>query len=131
MTNDQSGSASPGKKRNNPYVNISGCKITDFPDGSQLIEGLEGDKYIIAENGEVSATMPEIRQIQIDSLADVARHDIVTFHDTVSHTLHFAGGGVFSYLHNRNGLGISLEWKRMTIRPLGSGVILVSESVKA
>ncbi|CAM2197973.1 protein of unknown function [Paraburkholderia kururiensis] len=72
-------------------VDIPGSTRTDFPDGSHLVEGPEGDKYLVSEAGDITATVPEIRRIQIDDLSLVLRHEIVHVHETTSHTLHFAG----------------------------------------
>jgi hypothetical protein len=88
------------------HVDIPGGVRTDFPDGSQLIEGPNGDKYLVSESGEINGTLPEIKQLGLDDLSQVLRHEVVTVHDTTSHTLHLVGGGVISYLHHRNGRGI-------------------------
>ncbi|WP_233203445.1 MULTISPECIES: hypothetical protein [Mycetohabitans] len=39
--------------------------------------------------------------------------------------LHFAGGGVFSFLHHRDGRGMSIQANRMLCRTLPVGVIIV------
>ncbi|MBN3817443.1 hypothetical protein G3N57_12860 [Paraburkholderia sp. Se-20369] len=107
-------------------VDIPGGKRIDFPNGSHLVEGPEGDKYLVSESGDISATIPEIRQVQIDDLAQVLRHEITHVHRTTSHTLHFVGGGVFSYLHHRDGSGMSIQANRIVLRTLPGAVIAVS-----
>lgn len=106
-------------------VEIPGGQRTDFPDGSHLIEGPEGDKYLVTETGDVSATIPEIRCVKIDDLSLVLLHQIAHVHETTSHTLHFVGGGVFSYLHHRDGRGMSIQANCVLFRTLPGGVIVV------
>lgn len=111
------------------FVDIPGGMRTDFPDGSHLVEGPEGDKYLVSEAGDITATVPEIRRVQIDDLSLVLRHEIAHVHETTSHTLHFAGGGVFSYLHHRNGGGMSIQANRVLFRTLPGGVIIVCSTM--
>lgn len=80
------------------FVNLPNSIRTDFPDGSYLVEGPEGDKDLVSESGDISATLAEIRRVQIDDLSQVLRHDIVRGHETVSHTLHFTGGAFFFFI---------------------------------
>jgi hypothetical protein len=115
----------PSTLPNGAVVNVPGAKRTDFPDGSQLFEGPDGDKFLVSETGDISATMPFISQVQIEDIARVTSHEIVQMQDTTSHTLHFVGGGVFSYLHHRNGNGISIQAHRIMWRTLPGGVIIV------
>ncbi|KVO33806.1 hypothetical protein WJ85_08535 [Burkholderia ubonensis] len=107
------------------FVDIPGGTRTDFPDGSHLVEGPEGDRYIVSESGDINATVPEIRRVQIDDLSLILRHEIAHVHETTSHTLHFVGGGVFSYLHHRDGHGMSIQANRIVFRTLPGGVIVV------
>ncbi|KGC70282.1 hypothetical protein DP57_6095 [Burkholderia pseudomallei] len=107
------------------FVDIPGSTRTDFPDGSHLVEGPQGDKYLVSEAGDINATVPEIRQVKIDDLAQILRHEIAHVHATTSHTLHFIGGGVFSFLHHRDGRGMSIQGKRVLFRTLPGGVIIV------
>lgn len=109
-------------------VNIPGSTRIDFPDGSHLIEGPEGDRYLVSESGEINATVPEIRRVQIDDLSRILRHEIAHVHETTSHTLHFIGGGVFSYLHHRDGRGMSIHANRIVFRTRPGGVIAVCGS---
>ncbi|MDY7804528.1 hypothetical protein [Burkholderia stagnalis] len=106
-------------------VEIPGSTRTDFPDGSHLIEGPEGDRYLVSESGEINATVPEIRRVQVDDLSLVLRHEIAHVHETTSHTLHFVGGGVFSYLHHRDGRGMSIHANHIVFRTQPGGVIAV------
>jgi hypothetical protein len=66
-----------------------------------------------------------IRRVQIEDLSRVLRHEITQTFETTSHTLHFAGGGVFSYLHRRNGSGMSIESRNILFGTLADGVIVV------
>ncbi|WP_338638612.1 hypothetical protein [Burkholderia pyrrocinia] len=109
-------------------VNIPGSTRTEFPDGSHLIEGPEGDRYLVSESGEINATVPEICRVQINDLSLILRHEIVHVHETTSHTLHFVGGGVFSYLHHRDGRGMSIHANRIVFRTRLGGVIAVCGS---
>ncbi|AET88452.1 MULTISPECIES: hypothetical protein [Caballeronia] len=128
MTDEQRRDSSRATAPNGAFVDIPGGKRTDFPDGSQLIEGRDGDKYILTEDGSISGTIPEIRQVQIGDLAQVLRHDVVTTSDTTSHTLHFIGGGVLAFLHHRDGRGMSFEASRIMLRTLPNGVFVVCGS---
>ena len=119
----------PGFVLTQSFVDIPGSTRTDFPDGSHLVEGPEGDKYLVSEAGDINATVPEIRQVQIDDLSQVQRHEIAHVHETISHTLHFIGGGVFSFLHHRDGRGMSVQAKRVLFRTLPGGVIIVCGTV--
>ena len=112
-------------------VHIPGGVHTDFPDGSHLVEGPDGDRYLVSESGDINATLPIIRRVQIDDLSQVVSHQIAQVHDTTSHTLHFAGGGVFSYLHHRDGRGMSIHGRQIVCRPLAGGVIMVCGSIPA
>jgi hypothetical protein len=107
------------------FVDIRGSTRTDFPDGSYLIEGAPGEKYIVSESGDINGTIPEIRRVQIENLALVVGHEITRTPDMTSHTLYFAGGGIFSYLHYREGRGMSIQAKHIHCRTLPDGVISV------
>jgi len=109
-------------------IDLPGSTRADFPDGSQLVEGPAGDKYLISESGDINGTLPIIRRVEIDNLALVERHDITQVHATVSHTLHFAGGGTFCYLHHCDGAGMTIQARRMMLKMLADGVIVVCGS---
>jgi hypothetical protein len=105
-----------------------GAKRTDFPDGSYLIETQSGEKYLVSESGDVNAHFPEIKKVGVADLSQVVSHEVVTVHDTTSHTLHLVGGGVFSYLHHRNGKGMSFQAKRISWRSPDAGVLVIEGS---
>ena len=107
------------------HIDIPGAVRTDFPDGSYLIDAPYGEKYLVSESGSINATLPEIRRVGVDDLAQVVRHEVVTVHDTTSHTLHLVGGGVFSYLHHRNGKGMSIQANRVQLRTADRGVLFI------
>nr|WP_254149877.1 hypothetical protein [Burkholderia pseudomallei]AJL34943.1 hypothetical protein pBPS060 [Burkholderia pseudomallei] len=46
-------------------------------------------------------------------------------HETTSQTLHFIGGGIYSYLHHCDGRGMSILANRVLFRTLPGGVIVV------
>jgi hypothetical protein len=126
MQDDQNPPPQPARPAIAPAmasVDIPGGKRIDFPNGSHVVEGPAGDRYLVSESGDISATMPEIRQVQIDDIAQVLRHEITRVHRTTSHTLHFVGGGVFSYLHHRDGSGMSIEANCIAFRTLPGAVI--------
>lgn len=106
-------------------VDIPGGVRTDFPNGSYLIEGPDGTKYLVSELGEINVTIPVIRRVQLEDLAQVERQVIATVYDTTSHTLHFAGGGAFSFLHKRDGSGMSIQSHKIRMRTLPDGVLVV------
>ena len=86
----------PDHSLNRTPVDIPGGVRTDFPDGGHLIEGPIGEKYPVSESGAIGGTVPMIRRVEIEDLSRVLRHEIAQVFETTSHTLHFAGGGVFS-----------------------------------
>lgn len=106
-------------------VDIPGGVRTNFPNGSYLIDGPDGSKYLVSESGDISVTIPVIRRVQIEDLAQVQRHDTVVVHDTTSHILYFVGGGVFSFLHKRDGSGMSVEGNNIRVRARPDGVLVV------
>jgi hypothetical protein len=109
----------------NKFIDSPGAKRTDFPDGSYLLETQSGEKYLVSESGDVNAHFPEIKKVGVADLAQVVRHEVVTVHDTTSHTLHLVGGGVFSYLHHRDGKGMSFQSKRILWRSPDAGVLVI------
>ncbi|MFL9998495.1 hypothetical protein PQR34_45180 [Paraburkholderia sediminicola] len=111
-------------------VHIPGGVRTDFPDGSHLVEGPDGGRHLVSASGCISGNVPFIRQVQIEDLSKVLRHHIAHVHDTTSHTLHFVGGGVLSYLHQRNGRGMSIEANNILIRTLPDGVIVACGTLR-
>lgn len=106
-------------------VHIPGGVRTDFPDGSHLVEGPDGDKFLVSESGSISGNVPFIRRVQIEDLSRVLSYHIAHVHDMTSHTLYFVGGGVLSYLHWRHGNGMSIKGNNILFRTLTDGVILV------
>jgi len=52
-------------------VHIPGGVRTDSPDGSHLIEGPNGDKFLVSESGSISGNVPFIRRVQIEDLSRV------------------------------------------------------------
>ncbi|MFL9999177.1 hypothetical protein PQR34_48195 [Paraburkholderia sediminicola] len=119
------GAGGPANDPGETSVHIPGGVRTDFPDGSHLVEGPDGDKFLVSESGSINGNVPFIRRVQIEDLSRVLSHHIAHVHDTTSHTLHFVGGGVLSYLHLRNGSGMSIKGNNILFRTLPDGVILV------
>lgn len=78
---------------------MPGSTRADFPDGTSLVEGLEGDKYLISESGNISGTLLEIWRVHIRDLSQVLQHQIACVHETTSHTLQCVGG-VFSFMRH-------------------------------
>ncbi|WP_233874870.1 hypothetical protein [Paraburkholderia adhaesiva] len=120
------GAGSPPDFPEESVVHIPGAVRTDFPDGSHLVEGPDGDKFLVSESGSINGNLPFIRRVQIEDLSRVLSHHVAHVHDTTSHTLHFVGGGVLSYLHLRNGSGMTLKGNNILFRTLPDGVIVVS-----
>ena len=52
-------------------VRIPGGVRTDFPDGSYLVDGPDGDRYLVSASGSISANVPCIRRVQIEDLSQV------------------------------------------------------------
>lgn len=90
-----------------------------------MLEGQHGERVLVSESGNMSVNVPSIRRVQIDDLSQVVRHEVVQVHDTISHTVHLVGNGVFGYLHLRNGQGLSIEGRNVAFRICQNGVILV------
>jgi hypothetical protein len=126
MADERSRSPSRATGPYGTFIDIPGGKRTEFPDGSQLIEGPNGQKHLLSEDGSINSTVPLIRQVQVGDLAQVTRHEIFNTPDTTSHTLHFIGGGVFSYLHYRNGDGVSFRGNHVMLHEPSEGVFVIS-----
>ncbi|WP_423759718.1 hypothetical protein [Burkholderia sp. NLJ2] len=123
---DQSSAGKPSSGASgSPDTDIFGYKRMDFPDGSYVFEGPHGEQVLVSESGNMSGNVPAIRRVQIDDLSQVVRHEVVQVHDTISHTVHLVGNGVFGYLHLRNGHGLSIEGRNVAFRICHDGVILV------
>ncbi|QOH34989.1 hypothetical protein [Burkholderia cepacia] len=125
---DQSSAGKPSSRASGPQdtnVDIPGYKRVDFADGSYVLEGQHGEQVLVSESGNMSVNVPSIRRVQIDDLSQVVRHEVVQVHDTISHTVHLVGNGVFGYLHLRNGQGLSIEGRNVAFRICQNGVILV------
>lgn len=61
--------------------------------------------------------------MSIANLALVERHAVSEVYDTVSHTVHFVGGGVLSYLHMRSGRGVELHgWNIQFLTQTDGGI---------
>lgn len=100
-------------------------KVVSLPDGGYMAEGPSGERYEISGDGAISAELPEIRRVQIEDISLIENHVIFRVHETVSHTLHFSGGGVFSYLHHLNGCGMTIEGNNIIFATRPGGVIVV------
>ena len=98
-------------------VRIPGGVQTDFPDGSYLVDGPDGDRYLVSASGSISANVPCIRRVQIEDLSQV-----------LSQRVAYAAlrwRWRVSCLHQQNGSGMSLHGCRIQARTLPGGVIVV------
>jgi hypothetical protein len=106
-------------------VEPPGVVRTFHPDGSYSVVGPSGDHYQVSALGNIEGDVPSILRVRIEDLALVIRHDIVPLYQTVSHTLHFVGGGVFSYLHWHRGTGITVRSRNVMCCKTADGILIV------
>jgi hypothetical protein len=65
-----------------------------------------------------------IRMMTVADISKVMRHDIAHVYDTTSHTLHFVGGGMLSYMHARNGSGYEISGHKVDLHLTPQGVVI-------
>lgn len=124
---------SPRRKRNalvracerRGFIDIPGVVRTSYIDGSYLLETPSGGQYEISAAGDIEGDVPTILRVEIENLALVVRHDVTTVFQTISHTMHFVGGGVFSYLHWDDAVGVSFRSEKIMWRMPEDGVFIV------
>ena len=77
------------------------------------------------ERGIYCFNLPFIRSVGIPHLEQVAEHRINHVFDTVSHIVHFNGGGVLCYSYAKSGELIEFSVKNLSIRITQKNEILV------
>ncbi|RIJ85172.1 hypothetical protein RSP822_17190 [Ralstonia solanacearum] len=94
---------SPSNPRDAVHIQ-EGVRV-EHADGSYTVTHAGGISVSHRADGNIEGKLPVIRALCVADISKVVRHDIARVFDTVSHTLHFEGGGVLSYMHGTNGQG--------------------------
>lgn len=76
-------------------------------------------------DGNIEGRIPSIHAVAVLDISKVTRHVIAHVYDTISHTLHFVGGGTLSYLHALNGHGYEISGHNITVRVSPDGGVIV------
>ncbi|QGS31486.1 hypothetical protein [Cupriavidus metallidurans] len=102
-----------------------------YIDGGYTMPTGDGLSVRRLPNGNIEGNVPSIRMLTIADVSQVERHDIAHVYDTVSHTLHFAGGGVLSYMHAVNGRGYEISGRCVHLEASPDGTIVVFGTLRA
>jgi hypothetical protein len=105
----------------------SGPSVRDLHfDGSYTVVGSSGERYRVSASGDIDGDFPGFSRVQVQDVALIVRHDVTSIFQTVSHTLHFVGGGLLSYSCWSHATGISIQTKNITCCKTDEGVFIVS-----
>jgi hypothetical protein len=85
------------------YIRFPDAQKIDHPDGGYTISRADGVQLRLLPNRDIQGGLPRLTTVSIADVSQVESHHIASVHDTVSHTLHFRGGGVLSYMHAATG----------------------------
>ncbi len=118
--------ASPSHPGDAVYV-PDGLRV-DNPDGGYTVTNPNGVSIDCQPDGTIEGQLPVIRTVRVMDISKVVRHDIARVFDTVSHTLHFEGGGVVSYMHARNGRGYEFTGHHVVVEADKDGHVMVHGS---
>lgn len=115
----------PPSPHSRAAVDCQGGQRMDYPDGSFMVT-LPGVATVhCSRDGDIDGRTPAIRAVTIADLSKVVKHSIIRLYDTVSHTVHFAGGGVVSYLHGVDGTGFEFNCRNVVFEISAAGQVLV------
>lgn len=95
------------------------------PDGSYTVTVPNVATLHCPCDDDINVRTPVIRAVTIADLSKVVEHSITRVYDTVSHTVHFEGGGVASFLHGTDGSGYEFNCRNVVFEVGESGQILV------
>lgn len=115
--------SSPSKLSDAVYL-PDGVRVEN-PDGGYTVTNPHGMSVDYQADGSIEGQMPVIRSLSVVDISKVVRHDIARVYDTVSHTLHFEGGGVLSYMHGRDGRGYEFSGHKIFIQADKDGRVTV------
>ncbi|AEG71775.1 hypothetical protein [Ralstonia solanacearum] len=102
----------------------NGLRI-DHPDGGYTVTNPGGVSLDYQADGSIEGELPMIRSLCVVDISKVVRHDIARVFDTVSHTLHFEGGGVLSYMHGSDGRGYEFSGHKVLVQADKDGHVMV------
>lgn len=97
----------------------------DHSDGSFTITLPNVASVHCTRDGDIEGRTPAIRAVIITDLSKVVEHSIARLYDTISHTVHFEGGGVVSYLHGTDGTGYEFNCRNVVFEICETGEVLV------
>lgn len=95
------------------------------PDGSYTVTVPSVATVHVSREDDIDIRTPVIRAVTIADLSKVVEHSITRVYDTVSHTVHFEGGGVASFLHGTDGSGYEFNCRNVVFEIGESGQILL------
>ncbi len=83
-------------------VHLQGGWRTNDPGGGYTVSAKCGTTLRHLPDGNIEGRMPSIHAVAVLDLSKVTRHVIVHVYDTISHTLHFVGGGTLAMVTATN-----------------------------
>lgn len=93
--------------------------------GGYTVTNPDGIAVSCGPDGSIEGKLPVIRALSVADISKVIRHNIVQVFDTVSHTLHFDGGGVLPYMHSTSGEGYEFNGHKVCFEMNSNGVVIV------
>ncbi|WP_431068274.1 hypothetical protein [Ralstonia holmesii] len=94
-------------------------------DGGYTVTNRDGVVVSCGPDGSIDGKLPVIRALSVADISRVTQHSIARVFDTVSHTLHFEGGGVLSYMHSSTGEGYEFSGRNVYVEMSSDGVVIV------
>jgi hypothetical protein len=114
---------SPSSPRDVVYIR-GGLRV-DEPDGGYSVTSPSGISVSYRADGDIEGMLPVIRALSVADISKVIRHNIARVYETVSHTLHFEGGGVLSYMHSTSGQGYEFRGHNVCVEMDSDGMVIV------
>ena len=118
----------PSTSNRRDVVYIRGGVRIEHDDGGYTVTNPDGIAVSCGPDGNIDGKLPVIRALSVADISLVTHHNIARVFDTVSHTLHFEGGGVLSYMHSTSGQGYELSGHNVYVEMGSDGVVIVHGS---
>lgn len=106
-------------------VHIQDGVRIEHDDGGYTVTNPDGIAVSCGPDGSIDGRLPVIRALSVADISRVTQHNIARVFDTVSHTLHFEGGGVLSYMHSTSGEGYEFSGHNVCVEMNSEGVVIV------
>jgi len=114
---------STSSRRDVVYIQ-DGVRI-EHDDGGYSVTNPNGIAVSCGPDGSIEGKLPVIRALSVADISRVTQHHIARVFDTVSHTFHFEGGGVLSYMHSSSGEGYEFSGHNVYVEMSRDGVVIV------